>query len=491
VTSLEDRARADPHRPQFHFVSPAGWLNDPNGVSQWNGRYHLFYQYNPRTAMHADIHWGHATSLDLVHWTDEPIALTPSAGPDADGCWSGVLVNDRGTPTLVYSGNRDGVGQRACLAIGDPDLRRWTKDPANPVIADPPDDLDLVEFRDHCVWRSGDEWLQLIGSGIKGQGGTALLYRSQDLRSWHYVGPILVGDANDHDLWTGSVWECIDLFRLGRPADPTPDVLLLSVWEAEATHYGVYQIGRFDGERFELAEKHHLDYGFNYFYAAQSFPDEQGRRVLFGWIQEGRPIPDQVDAGWSGVMSLPRHITMTEDGQLHQQPVEEVKQLRSDNHQLNRTTLQPGQTRWLPDIAGDQLDIELTLNLPLGATVQLGILVTPDRSEETLITLHCDETGALSLALDRTYSSLNASLDSRALSGTFNLNQDGAVDLRIIIDHSVLEIFANGRPLTARIYPTRADARNIHLTADNVAVNVESLNAWRMNGIWSRSGRRS
>jgi beta-fructofuranosidase len=74
---MEERARADPHRPHFHFVSPAGWLNDPNGVGQWNGRYHLFYQHNPDAAVHANIHWGHASSDDLVHWTDEPIALTP------------------------------------------------------------------------------------------------------------------------------------------------------------------------------------------------------------------------------------------------------------------------------------------------------------------------------------------------------------------------------------------------------------------------------
>jgi beta-fructofuranosidase len=267
-------------------------------------------------------------------------------------------------------------------------------------------------------------------------------------------------------------------------------VLLLSAWEDGVTHHGVYQTGRFDGERFHLAQKHHLDYGLNYFYAAQSFPDEHGRRILFGWIQEGRPIPDQMAAGWSGVMSLPRHATLNADGQLHQEPVDEIKQLRSDHHQLHQTTLQTGRTQWLPDLAGDQLDIELIVNLPPGAALDLGILATPDRTEETVINLHSDENGAVSLALDRTSSSLNNTLDSRTLSGTIKLNHEGTVALRIIIDHSVIEIFANGRPLTARVYPTRTDARNIHLTAHNHAVNLESINAWKMNGIWSPSGRR-
>jgi len=483
--SLVERARADRHRPQFHFVSPAGWLNDPNGVGQWNGRYHLFYQHNPEAAVHRNIHWGHATSSDLVHWSDEPIALTPSAGPDADGCWSGVLVEDRGTPTLVYSGHRDGVGQRACLAVGDSDLRSWAKDPANPVIADLPDDLDIVEFRDHCVWRSGDEWLQLVGSGIRGKGGTALLYRSQDLRSWQYGGPILVGDSNDKDVWTGSVWECVDLFTLGGPGHLNPDVLLLSVWEGGLTHYGVYQTGRFDGLRFHLAEKHHLDYGLNYFYAAQSFPDDDGRRILFGWVQEGRPVPAQVRAGWSGVMSLPRQVTLTPGGQIRQQPVDQIKQLRSNHRALAPVTLQPGHTDWRPDITGDQLDIEMTVNLPPSAAVELGILATPDGLEQTLVRLHADTEGTAVLALDRSASSLDDTVDARPLSGTIALDPNRAVSLRILIDHSVVEIFANGRPLTARVYPTRPDALGLELTAHHVAVELKSFDACTIDGIWS------
>ncbi len=150
---LAERALRDPHRPRFHFTSPGGWLNDPNGLSHWNGVYHLFYQYNPLAAAHHRIHWGHATSTDLVHWTDEPVALVPgTTGPDRDGCWSGVLVDDGGVPTLVYSG-RHGEHELPCVARGSADLRYWTKDPANPVITAPPEGVDITAFRDHCVWR--------------------------------------------------------------------------------------------------------------------------------------------------------------------------------------------------------------------------------------------------------------------------------------------------------------------------------------------------
>lgn len=107
------RAKADPHRPRFRFVSPAGRLNDPNSVSHLNGTYHPFYQYNPEGAFHHRILWGHATSQGLVNWTYQPVALAPSDGPVADGCWSGVLADDAGTPTLVHSG-RHGDSELPC-----------------------------------------------------------------------------------------------------------------------------------------------------------------------------------------------------------------------------------------------------------------------------------------------------------------------------------------------------------------------------------------
>lgn len=313
---LLTRAEADPPlRPRFHFVSPAGWLNDPNGVSQWNGTYHLFYQYNPEGAFHHRIQWGHATSTDLVTWTDLPVALEPSAGPDADGCWSGgVLVNDGGTPTLVYSGRFEG-NELPCVAAGSPDLQNWTKDPGNPVIAAPPAGVEITAYRDHCVWREGTKWRQLVGgSGIRHRGGTAFLYESSDLRSWDYIGPLCIGDASQGDPadtdWTGTMWECVDLFRAGQgslgsaPTDNSPDVLVFSAWDDGVTRHPLYWTGRYaGGDAFEPEALHRLDYGGRFFYAPQSFEDESGRRVMFGWMQEGRSDAAMVEAGWSGVMS--------------------------------------------------------------------------------------------------------------------------------------------------------------------------------------------
>lgn len=176
------RPAADPQRPQYHLMPPSGWLNDPNGLIQWGDEYHVFYQHNPAGAFHDRIHWGHAVSTDLAHWRHLPIALAPEPGTiDEDGCWSGCAVNNDGIPTIMYSG-ASSIGQRPCIATSSDGLLTWQKYAGNPVIAAPPPDLDLIEYRDHSIWREDGMWYQLIGVGIHDQGGAALLYRSPDLR---------------------------------------------------------------------------------------------------------------------------------------------------------------------------------------------------------------------------------------------------------------------------------------------------------------------
>ncbi|MFB7513389.1 glycoside hydrolase family 32 protein [Streptomyces sp. NPDC056144] len=471
---LAERAFRDPHRPRFHFTSPGGWLNDPNGLTHWNGVYHLFYQYNPLAPAHHRIHWGHATSVDLVTWTDEPVALVPgTTGPDRDGCWSGVLVDDGGVPTLVYSG-RHGDRELPCVATGSPDLRHWTKDPANPVIAAPPAGVDVTAYRDHCVWREGEVWRQLVGSGVRGQGGTAFLYESHDLRDWRYVGPLLTGDASHGtpaDLdWTGTMWECVDLFRV----DGT-DVLAFSAWDEGTTHHPLYWTGRYEGDRFTPGALHRLDYGRNYFYAPQSTRDARGRRIMFGWLQEGRGEEATARAGWSGVMSLPRLVTKGADGALAQTPVPELVRLRRDHVHGDPEA-----------VRGDQLDLELSLRLAAGSTVRLGVRETPDGAERTVVELTRDPSGATgTLRLHRETSSLDPDTDRAPRHGDLPFGPAGEVELRVLVDHSALEIFANGRALTARVYPTRPEeAIGISLETAGDA-QVERLDAWHMAPIES------
>ncbi|HJV99877.1 MAG TPA: glycoside hydrolase family 32 protein [Arthrobacter sp.] len=517
------RAEADPHRPRFHFVSPAGWLNDPNGVSQWNGAYHLFYQYNPEGAFHHRILWGHATSTDLVNWTDEPVALEPTDGPDspdADGCWSGVLVNDGGTPTLVYSG-RHGERELPCVAVGSPDLLTWTKAPENPVISAPPAGVDITAYRDHCVWREASGWRQLVGSGIRGRGGTAFLYESADLRTWDYIGPLLIGDASAGDPaatdWEGTMWECVDLFRAGpgvlgdaaewpgaggagqisdRRADQGragPDVLVFSAWDDGDTRHPLYWTGRYAGDTYSPWQLRRLDFGGRYFYAPQSFADDAGRRVMFGWLQEGRTEEAMVAAGWSGVMSLPRVATLDAHGELAFAPVPEIEALRRDHVRIGPRHVAVSEV--LAEVAGNQLDLELDVELEPGSVFRLGILgssassdaalegTAPGSAEEAVIEVSRGTgTGDSRLRLDRSRSSLDASVDTEEKSGPVTLAA-GRLHLRVLVDRSAVEIFANGKPLTARVYPTLGGT-SVRLAAAG-PVRLLQLDAWRMEGIFS------
>jgi len=473
---LAARAARDPHRPAFHFTAPAGWLNDPNGLTQRDGEYHLFYQFNPDAPVHHRIHWGHAVSTDLVNWRDLPIALTPSAGPDEDGCWSGVLVYDGAVPTIVYSG-RHGDRELPCVATGSADLVEWTKEPANPVIAAPPAGVDVTAFRDHCVWREGDVWRQLIGSGIRGQGGTAFLYESPDLRAWTYVGPLLVGDSSDGEPgapdWTGTMWECVDMFRIGDDDAAGRDILIFSAWDDGVTHHPLYWSGRYEGDRFAPSALHRLDLGGRYFYAPQSMRDESGRRLLFGWLQEGRPDSAAVEAGWSGVMSLPRVVTAAPDGSIGQSPAPEVDALRAEVL-LDKAVVLDEEPEHIT--AGDQLDIELRLVLADGAAATIAVRATDDGAEQTLLRLR--RTGRTAeLSLDRSRASLDAAVDADPRAGSVPVGGDGAIDVRILIDHSALEVFAGGIPLTARVYPTRRDALGVWLSGDAARADVR---AWAM-----------
>ena len=474
---LGTRAWLDVHRPRFHVVAPGGWMNDPNGLGCWDGTYHLFYQYNPARPVHDDIHWGHATSRDLLTWTDQPLALTPGDGPDRDGCWSGVLVDDGGTPTLVYSGHRDGQ-ERACLAVGDASLRSWT--PLNePVIAEPPPDLDLLAYRDHCVWREGETWHQIIGAGIAGRGGAALHHTSADLRTWHYTGVLVAADElPEGSPWTGTVWECVDLFPLG-----DRHVLVFSAWDAGVTHFSAYCWGSYADGRFTPESVHRLDHGLRHFYAPQTFSDPAGRRLAFGWAQEARSEQAVLRAGWSGALSLPRQLSEGPSGRLLQRPVEEVTRLRRHLHRVTPGPLVLGERAQLHPGPANQLDVELRVRLHDPATlVVLAVGCSPDEEEVTRLLL--DASSGV-LHLDRRRSSRDEDLDTVDLRCPLEVGPDGAVDLRVILDRSVLEIFTGGRALTARIYPTRADAVGVHVAVLAGRATLDQLDVWTMADCWT------
>lgn len=458
----------DHNRPSFHYLPPANWMNDPNGVIQWNDRYHLFYQYNPNAAYHADMHWGHAVSDDLIHWEVLPVAMAPTPGTaDEGGIFSGCIVNHNGTPCMFYTGvNADNTIQTQCLATSDDDtLVRWHKHPANPVVATMPAALaQTADFRDPFVWRGDDAWYMVVGSRIAGIGGAVLLYRSQDMVEWEYLNPILVGE----NARNGVMWECPNLFQLGEKW-----VLIISSHIGHTTGTVLYFIGDYRDDRFIPETEGVLDPG--YLYAPLTYLDNQNRRIMHAWLREGRPIPDQVAAGWSGVQSIPRILTLDSANRLVMQPVPELEQLRATHHHFAGTALDD-----LPlPVSG--LALELRASFDVTAGTQCGLTMSFSEDEQERVDISYDAP-TRTLRVYRQYASGADEADAGWQGIPHALDSGEKLDLHILLDGSVLEIIANERTsLTSRIYPQNAEYQ--HLRVSNPRV-LDTLDVWEMATIW-------
>jgi beta-fructofuranosidase len=305
----------------LHFTPVRGWLNDPNGLIEHRGVHHLFFQHNPEELAMKNMTWGHASTTDLITWTEHPIALRPG-GPgtyDGDGCWSGCAVDTGDGVVIVYSGNNGGI-QLPCLATAlDDDLVGWQKSPANPVIGRRPPVPGISEMRDHSVRRTGDRWHQVLAAGAGGR-GLLVGYSSSDLIHWSWDGIVL--SAVDADL-PGEIFECPDVFETSGQA-----VAIISLIDGEHRPGPVIWVtGQFDASRIVPERWGIVDHG-NRFYAPQSYIDAAGRRIMFGWlVTQQDPAARGRDS--IGAASLPRIVSVV-DGRLHQEPAAEVRAWRGD-----------------------------------------------------------------------------------------------------------------------------------------------------------------
>lgn len=306
-------------RLTHHFEPEKGWINDPNGLCFFQGQYHAFFQHYPHEPKWGPMHWGHAVSNDLIHWEELPIALYPDMPYENEGgCFSGSALEKDGVLYLMYTSVSKEQGQTQSIAISR-DGTHFEKYAGNPVIGKSPLDPENKDFRDPKIFSYGDSYRMVCGAGMDGL-GCVLLFRSDDLLHWEYIGPIF--QSRDY----GPVPECPDLFPLG-------DKWVLLFSRMDETRSAQFVVGDFDGEHFTPESFQQPERGTD-FYAPQTFLDEKGRRIMIGWLFNwNRNVPE--NAVRAGALSIPRELTL-QNGTVCNFPVAEAAGLLTaeDEHLL-------------------------------------------------------------------------------------------------------------------------------------------------------------
>ena len=351
-------------RQRYHFMAQTGWLNDPNGLIYFRGKYHFFFQHNPYNGFWDSMHWGHAVSDDMLHWEYLPLALAPSEPYDnhqRGGCFSGSAIEHDGKLFLMFTGTANegkGFEQTQCIAYSEDGIH-FEKYAGNPVLT-APEGIPTDQFRDPKVWKHEDTYY-MVCAASRDNNGQALLYRSQDMFHWTFFNVL----AESRGKW-GYMWECPDFFPMGDKY-----VLTFSPMRVGG-HTSVYLVGDFDygTGKFHYHISGEIDWGLD-FYAPQSFLAPDGRRIIVGWANGWEWMPLWKDwgptykEGWCGSFNIPREVRMLEDGTLQFLPIAEVETLRENPIQKDVLVVTEKETELT---AGDGVCFELKLKIDLAKT---------------------------------------------------------------------------------------------------------------------------
>ena len=460
--------RNDRWYPTYHIAAPAGWINDPNGLCFFRGRYHVFFQYHPYGTEWGPMHWGHMTSADLVSWEHQPIALAPSAGADSDGCWSGsCVVGDDGRLYAFYTGNHvrqnpaEGEPHRnqvQCLAISEDGIRF---EKVGEVLRNP--DCP-TNFRDPKVWRQDGVWCMVVGQQSHEGRGQIALFTSPDLLTWSFAG--IVYEHPDPEVF---MLECPDLFPLGDRWVLCFSAMGLRArgYLARNLHNAVYLTGTWrPGEAFVPTSSFlPCDMGHNY-YAPQSF-EHEGRRIQFGWMSSFHTNAAEQQDGWCGQLTLPRELSLREDGRLMSPPAIKGAYLWGHHHTCDPFEVGANEERVIADDLACGC-IELVLDLAHTTADRTGLEVHRTADGNRIYIAYDAQTGCV--VVER-YGTLRGHRGYRAAPV-----QGDELKLQVWLDRGSLEVFVNDGELafSEMSYPGEGP-RSAALVSEGSTTAVSSM----------------
>lgn len=471
--------RNDRWYPVFHIAAPAGWINDPNGVSFFKDRYQVYFQHHPYSTVWGPMHWGHVSSTDMITWKREPIAFAPSIEADRDGVFSGSAVPSPNGETLYvyYTGHRwangvnedEGNDQVQCMATSTDGIS-FEK---HGVIVKGPD--ELPHFRDPKVWQIGDTWYMVFGACSAQNRGQVWLYTSTDMEEWAFDS-VLFEDP-DPDAF---MLECPDFFPLGDkwvlaycPMGPKA-----SGYANRNGHNAGYVVGNWaPGEPFVQTKEYTLaDWGHN-FYAPQSFEAPDGRRIQYGWMGSFvQPLATQASDGWSGQLTIARELSLGADDQLVAWPITEMERLRTSTEEFGDLTVGHNETLRLAEDA-QCVEIELELDVAASTADRVGLQIHKTKGGQHTYVYYDDLAGRVGIDSRLGYTG-EKGYRAAAVHGD-------KLQLRIFVDRGSIEVFANGgtTTLTSFSFPDEGP-RAIELCSENGIATISGLRVHTLRTIW-------
>ena len=473
VLEKKEIVEKDFWRQKYHIQGIVGLINDPNGFSQFKGKYHMFYQWNPLGTIHKNKTWAHSISDDLLHWKRLKTALRPDTWYSKDGVYSGSAIVDDEKLYLFYTGNvKDADGNREsyqCLAVSNDgeNFERW-----EPSIVNQPDGYTR-HIRDPKIWKKDGKFYAVIGIQSKDLEGKAVLYSSENIKDWKFEGEI--AGANHGKIKDfGFMWECPDYFQLkDEKTGEIKDLLVFSPQglEPEGDLYNNkyqtgYLFGKLDYEKpeFEISSDFvEIDRGHD-FYAPQSMEDDKGRRIIVGWmgVPEEEDFPT-VKNEWIHCLTLPRELKVI-DGKLYQLPIKEMESIRGEKIGFNEKV-----TGEVKVGTGTTYELKARFN---DINSDFGLKLRTGKNSEIVLKFDYNDK---KFVLDRT----KGEQPDKRLRKVY-LGNISKLELTVFVDNSSVEVFINGgqEVFSSRIFPEK-DTDGISVFADkNVNVEIEKWE-WR------------
>ncbi len=480
-------------RPQFHFSPLKNWTNDPCGLVFALAKYNLFFQFNPFANKWGHMSWGHATTADLVHWKELPVAI-PEQGDVAIFTGSSVVDENNtsglcsGAPSgcivSIYTGFTAKSGgrpekQTQNLAYSQ-DGVKWTKYAGNPVL-----DLGKSDTRDPKVFwhQSSKQWILVM---VLAEEKQIRIFGSPDLKHWRRLSDFGPEGA------TGGVWECPDLYSLPVEGNSGPAKWVLKIGLNPGHPAGgsgeQFFLGDFDGTRFrnEAAAKveRWLDYGRDSYCELSFNHDGSGQRHEIGWMNNWQYAGDAPTSPWRGGMTIAKtlHLQQQPDGSLalQQQPVKELETLRTDHfHYAGPAGKELNQRLGAWPSRSQTFELEISTTVRADGDLHLALLA--GTNEQTVVGYDASKA---QLYVDRTQcaeAQFNKAFPSRTVA-PLRLLPGEQLRMRIFVDKSSVEVFAqNGRVVMTNLVYPKPDSTGIRLERLQGAVTMD---VWRLKSIW-------